>query len=88
MTDIVDELRQGSLSNDDYRWKAADEIEQYRRDVDKLRSVLQRVRRWGSPMVKGYIDGALGGNSRRDSHLADGEVGEIREQEEKGWLTS
>jgi hypothetical protein len=28
MTDIVDELRQGSLNNDDYRWKAADRIEQ------------------------------------------------------------
>ncbi len=27
MTDIVDELRQGSLNNEDYRWKAADLIE-------------------------------------------------------------
>jgi hypothetical protein len=51
---------------------------------NKLRAVLQRVRRWGSPMVKGYIDGALGGNAGRDGHLVDGEVGEIREQEEKG----
>jgi hypothetical protein len=30
MTDIVKELRQGSLNNDDYRWKAADEIERLR----------------------------------------------------------
>lgn len=51
---------------------------------NKLRAVLQRVRRWGSPMVKGYIDGALGGNVGRDRHLVDGEVGEICEQEEKG----
>ena len=28
---------------------------------DRLRAVLQRVRHWGSPMVRGYIDGALGG---------------------------
>ena len=28
MTDIVEELRQGSLNSDDYRWKAADRIEQ------------------------------------------------------------
>jgi hypothetical protein len=28
MTDIVEELRQGSLNNDDYRWRAADRIEQ------------------------------------------------------------
>ena len=28
MTDIVEELRQGSLNKDDYRWRAADRIEQ------------------------------------------------------------
>jgi hypothetical protein len=28
MSDLVNELRQGSLNNDDYRWKAADRIEQ------------------------------------------------------------
>lgn len=33
MTDIVKELRQGSLSNDDYRWKAADEIERLREEA-------------------------------------------------------
>ena len=32
MTDIVEELRQGSLNNDDYRWKAADRIEQLEAD--------------------------------------------------------
>jgi hypothetical protein len=30
MTDLVEELRQGSLNNDDYRWRAADEIERLR----------------------------------------------------------
>lgn len=30
MSDIVDQLRQASLNNDDYRWKAADLIESLR----------------------------------------------------------
>lgn len=30
MTDIVERLRQGSLTRDDYRWEAADEIERLR----------------------------------------------------------
>ena len=30
MTDVVELLRQGSLTRDDYRWKAADEIEEMR----------------------------------------------------------
>ncbi len=30
MTDIVEELRQASLSQSDYRWEAADEIERLR----------------------------------------------------------
>jgi len=38
MTDIVDELRQGSLNNEDYRWKAADEIERLRAEVRRLTS--------------------------------------------------
>lgn len=36
MTDIVQALRQGSLSKDDYRWEAADEIE-------RLRAALERI---------------------------------------------
>ena len=28
MSDLVNELRQGSLNKDDYRWRAADRIEQ------------------------------------------------------------
>lgn len=47
IVEIVKQLRQGSLNNDDYRWKAADEIEQnridleeYRRDVERLRAAL------------------------------------------------
>jgi|688.fasta_scaffold612140_2 hypothetical protein len=41
MTDIVQALRQGSLSKDDYRWEAADEIERLRAALeaaDKLRN--------------------------------------------------
>ncbi len=47
---------------------------------NKLRSVLQRVRRWGSPMVKGYIDGALGGQAGGSDPLADDQVGSVGEQ--------
>jgi hypothetical protein len=36
MSDLVQELRQGSLNNDDYRWKAAARIEQ-------LEAALQKV---------------------------------------------
>ena len=38
MSDIVHELRQGSLNNDDYRWKAADEIERLRAALDTVRA--------------------------------------------------
>jgi len=40
MSDIVEELRQGSLNNDDYRWKAAAEIERLRAEVERLGSEL------------------------------------------------
>ena len=33
MTDIVEELRQASLNQSDYRWEAADEIERLRKDL-------------------------------------------------------
>ena len=33
MSDLVKELRQGSLNNDDYRWKAAARIEQLEAEV-------------------------------------------------------
>jgi len=36
MSDIVDELRQGSLTNDDYRWRAANEIERLRAALEPL----------------------------------------------------
>ena len=45
MTDIVETLRQGSLSKDDYRWKAADEIE-------KLREQLETAYMYGHDMAK------------------------------------
>jgi len=53
-------------------------------EIDRLRGVLQRVRRWGSPMVKGYIDGALGRQARGSDPLADDQVGENRELEAQG----
>lgn len=51
---------------------------------NKLRAVLQRVRGWGSPMVKGYIDGALGGQAGGGDPLGDDTVGEVREQGAQG----
>ena len=54
-------------------------------DNERLRAVLQRVRRWGSPMVKGYIDGALaGGQAGGGDPLADDQVGEVGELEAQG----
>jgi hypothetical protein len=52
---------------------------------NKLRAVLQRVRQWGSPMIKGYIDGALVGRQAGGGDpLADDQVGEVRELEAQG----
>lgn len=85
MSNLVNELRQGSLSYDDYRWLAADELELLRKENERLRSVLQRVRRWGSPMIKGYIDGALaGGQVRGSDPLADDQVGSVCQQGAQG----
>jgi hypothetical protein len=53
-------------------------------EIEKLRAVLQRIRRWGSPMVKGYIDVALGRQAGGGDPLADDQVGEIRELEAQG----
>jgi hypothetical protein len=80
MSNLVNELRQGSLSYDDYRWLAADELELLRKENERLRSVLQRVRRWGSPMIRGYIDGVLGRQVRGSDPLVDDTVGSVREQ--------
>jgi len=53
-------------------------------EIDTLRGVLQRVRGWGSPMVKGYIDGALGRQAGGGDPLADDQVGSMGEQEAQG----
>jgi hypothetical protein len=55
------------------------EVDKLRAENEKLRSVLQRVRQWGSPMIRGYIDGALG----RQAGGGD-TVGEVRELEAQG----
>ena len=53
-------------------------------EIDRLRGVLQRVRRWGSPMVKGYIDGALGRQAGGSDPLVDDQVGSVGEQGAQG----
>ena len=60
------------------------EIKRMSDENNKLRAVLQRVRRFGSPMVKGYIDGALGRQAGGSDPLADDQVGEVRELEAQG----
>jgi hypothetical protein len=60
------------------------EIKRMSDENNKLRAVLQRVRRWGSPMVKGYIDGALGRQVSGSDPLADDQVGEVHELEAQG----
>jgi predicted RNase H-like nuclease (RuvC/YqgF family) len=47
MTDIVEMLRQGSLTRDDYRWKAADEIE-------RLQNELHIAQEWSSRVIAGH----------------------------------
>jgi hypothetical protein len=60
------------------------EINLLRTENERLRSVLQRVRRWGSPMIRGYIDGSLVGRQVGGSDpLADDQVGEVRELDAK-----
>ncbi len=49
-------------------------------EIDKLRGVLQRVRRFGSPMIRGYIDGALGRQVGGSDPVADDQVGGVGEQ--------
>ena len=54
-------------------------------DNERLRATLQRIGRWGSPMIKGYIDAALAGRQAGGSDpLADDQVGEVRELEAQG----
>ena len=53
-------------------------------EIERLRTVLQRVRRWGSPMVRGYIDAALGRSDRGSGAVADDEDRAMVAQEEKG----
>lgn len=83
MSDLIHQLRQGAYHCDDYRWRAADEITLLRDENKKLRFTLQRIRRWGSPMVKGYIDGALGGSDRGSGAVAHDEDRAMVAQEEK-----
>jgi alkanesulfonate monooxygenase SsuD/methylene tetrahydromethanopterin reductase-like flavin-dependent oxidoreductase (luciferase family) len=53
-------------------------------DNERLRAVLQRVRRFGSPMIRGYIDGALGRQAGGSDPLADDQVGSVGKQGAQG----
>ena len=53
-------------------------------DNERLRAVLQRVRRFGSPMIRGYIDGALGRQAGGSDPLADDTVGSVGKQGAQG----
>jgi hypothetical protein len=80
-------LREASAELDLLEMLATDREEYLQLLTDennKLRATLQRVRRWGSPMVKGYIDGALGRQAGGGDPLADDQVGENRELEAQG----
>jgi len=54
-------------------------------EISRLRLVLQRIRRWGSPMIKGYIDGALAGRQVGGGDpLGDDQVGKNCKLEAQG----
>ena len=53
-------------------------------ETSRLRLALQRIGRWGSPMIRGYIDGALGRQAGDSDPLADDQVGSMGEQEAQG----
>jgi hypothetical protein len=54
-------------------------------EISRLRLALQRIGRWGSPMIKGYVSAALVGRQAGGSDpLADDTVGEVRELEAQG----
>ena len=60
MTDIVEMLRQGSLTRDDYRWKAADEITRLTARVAELEAALRQIAGidpWDDA-EQGYVDKA------------------------------
>lgn len=44
MSDLVNEMRQGSLNKDDYRWRAATRIAQLEAEGDKARARGDRMR--------------------------------------------
>jgi hypothetical protein len=60
------------------------EIKRLSDENNSLRAVLQRVRRFGSPMIRGYIDGALGRQAEGSDPLGDDQVGSVREQGAQG----
>ena len=54
-------------------------------EISRLRLALQRIGRWGSPMIKGYVGAALVGRQAGGGDpLVDDQVGEVREQGAQG----
>jgi hypothetical protein len=72
----LDRLQAGGCARDQSTTQYCAEAASKDAEIARLRSILQRVRRWGSPMVRGYIDGALAGSDRRTVPMADGALGE------------
>ena len=58
MSDLVNELRQGSLNKDDYRWKAADRIEQLEAALRKITDRLEDDFNDGRPMRRYELEKA------------------------------
>jgi hypothetical protein len=58
MTDLVEELRQGSLNNDDYRWRAAARIEQLEAALRKITDRLEDDFNDGRPMRRYELEKA------------------------------
>ena len=77
------EFNNGKWYGEGHRTAWHDAVRPYAEEIDRLRATLQRVRGWGSPMIKGYIDGVLGGKAGGTGNLADGEVGEAGQQKEE-----
>jgi len=54
-------------------------------EISRLRIALQRIGRWGSPMIRGYIDEALVGRQAGGSDpLVDDQVGQNCKLEAQG----
>ncbi len=69
MSDIVEELRQASLNQSDYRWEAADEIERLRAALVDCRVELDdyymREYRSDDPIIQQRLEEKMASNPAR-----------------------